>query len=62
MKKCCNNCIHLDKRTLFCRRNPPTPVLGKNYDKNDVEVVFSTTLFPKIIKPELDWCSEFKSN
>jgi hypothetical protein len=60
MIKSCLSCVHFEDRTHFCRKNPPQVVLGRNYDHRGDEVVFSATFFPKIDRPELDYCSEWK--
>lgn len=53
----CNNCIHFDQRTHFCRKAPPKPVVF--YDPKIKENKVSSK-FPVITLPELDYCSEFE--
>lgn len=55
-KKCCYNCKWFECRTCFCRKNPPIPV--PLYIKNVGNITSSA--FPKITIPALDWCSCFE--
>lgn len=53
--RCCWNCVHLDKRTKFCRLNPPQPVVY--IDEQGLSKVSSK--FPVVTQVSLDWCSNF---
>lgn len=55
--KCCWNCKHLDKRTKFCRLNPPSPVVY--IDEDGYSKVSSK--FPVICSVNLDYCSSFEN-
>lgn len=54
--KCCINCKFFDKRTSFCRLNPPQVVL--QYVNR---IAYPTAAYPKISVPALDWCSFFEN-
>jgi len=56
----CSNCFYFEERTSFCRRFPPQPVMGRNWNSSDEEVVFSATIFPKIDRPTMDYCGEWE--
>jgi hypothetical protein len=53
-KNCCQNCEFFEPRTSFCRRYPPTPMI---INVGGVQV--TTSNFPKISIPDVDWCGEF---
>lgn len=51
----CKNCKFFEARTRFCRFNPPLPVimdLGNG--------LATSSKFPVITKPEVDWCAKFE--
>lgn len=48
---CCAKCKFFDKRTSFCRANPPV-VSSTNVNNR---IIYSTN-FPKIQMPNLDFC------
>jgi hypothetical protein len=51
---CCQNCKFFECRNNFCRRYPPTPMI---INVGGVQV--TTSNFPKITIPDVDWCGEF---
>jgi len=59
-QKSCSICYYFEERTGFCRRNPPTVVLGRNLNHSGEDVIFSTTLWPKPDQNTRDWCGEFE--
>ena len=54
-KKCCYNCKFFEQRNCFCRFFPPTPMIV-----NVGGVQVTTSNYPKISIPELDWCGQFE--
>lgn len=50
----CINCKFFEKRTRFCRLNPPQPVIIDNGNG-----LITSSKFPVITKPESDWCAQF---
>ena len=54
--RCCNTCIHFDRRTHFCRLNPPTPIV---FHENDCERIVQnvSSKWVVITKPDMDYCS-----
>lgn len=53
---CCLNCRFFEKRTHFCRKNPPTPIVfSVNFNKENA----ISSKFPVITHPTLDWCGSF---
>ena len=53
-EKTCLACRYYEKRTGFCRRNPPVSVVSTVEGKS-----YYNSVFPKISKPNLDFCWEF---
>ena len=51
---CCANCRWFDRRTCFCRKNPPQVVI--QYVNR---MAYPNAVFPKVPMPALDWCSAF---
>lgn len=57
--KCCNTCLHFDRRTHFCRYNPPVPIVF--YETNGNRTIQNvSSKWVVITKPELDYCSFYK--
>ena len=54
---CCANCRWFDPRPCFCRLNPPVPM---SVSIGGYQV--TTSNFPKINIPSIDWCSNFEPN
>lgn len=54
-KICCLNCKFFESRTCFCRLNPPVPM---NVIIGSCSV--TTSNFPRINMPNLDWCGKFE--
>lgn len=52
---CCWNCRFFEKRNCFCRFNPPVPMVV-----NISGIQVTTSNYPKISMPNLDWCGKFE--
>ena len=57
--KCCNNCIHFQERTHFCRLNPPSPVVVYDKETRGEKI---TSKFPVITMPQSDYCAGFEAD
>ena len=53
----CNTCVWFDENTHFCRLNPPIPVIF--YDEETGQGK-TTSKYPVITKPNLDYCSFYE--
>ena len=62
----CQNCRFFEKRTHFCRINPPQVVVFLQVEKDvNGDQIFlnkSGTKFPCISLPDKDYCSNFKAS
>lgn len=52
---CCQKCKFFEARNGFCRRKPPIPMA-----LNISGVQVTTSNYPKISMPDVDWCGEFQ--
>lgn len=52
----CRDCAWFDDKTHFCRLNPPQPVIFYDRDKRAEK---TTSKFPVITKPDMDYCSNW---
>jgi len=59
--KSCQQCIHFEKRTHFCRLSPPQPVVFIGEDNNGNGGIRNnvSSKFPVVVHPDLDYCSNF---
>lgn len=52
---CCQKCKFFEQRNSFCRFYPPTPM---TINVSGIQV--TTSNFPKITIPDVDWCGQFQ--
>lgn len=65
LKKNCASCEFFEQRSGFCRLNPPSVVIvyeeNKKYNSSSDKMSYKfKSMFPTIVYPQIDWCSNYK--